>query len=413
MTAHNSKQADFTDNRGDAIWTSPFIMLTLCSFLLFFCLQMLLSPFPSYVKDRFHPDDFTVSLVTGLFALTAILSRLATSKLMKRMSRMTLLYMGIVIAAGATAAYSFAGSVAAVLALRVLFGVGFGICSTILPTIVTQLLPAGRLGEGVGYFGLSTSLAMSIGPMVGLNVLHSSGFPTLTLYGTLSALFMMPLLFAGSKGVRPSPAAASSMQKTAGSFNKKLILPPILNAMMATTYGGLLGFLALFGQQAGIANVGLFFLCNAGTVLAVRPISGRLFDSRGHGVVLIPAALILTASLLILSYTTSVPMLVASALLYGLGFGSIQPTVQAWMLRVSKSHEHGTVNSLFYNSTDVGVAFGSILLGLIASASSYAVMYRFAAGVMLLFAVVYIASMLAARKQSALAGQTEISAAQK
>lgn len=139
-----------------------------------------------------------------------------------------------------------------------------------------------------------------------------------------------------------------------------------------------------------LEQVGLFFLFNAFSIIIIRPISGKVFDSKGHAAVLIPAAISVVASLAILSYTTSMSMLILSALLYGLGFGAIQPTIQAWMLRSCQHEQHGMANSLFYNSTDLGVATGGLILGAISSVSNYAMMYRYSAGFMVLFLIVYV-----------------------
>ncbi|MFE6798534.1 MFS transporter [Paenibacillus chitinolyticus] len=401
----------------EPLWTKSFIMLTFCYFLLFLCLQMLLSPFPTYAKDRFHSGDFTLSLLTSLFAISAIITRFVTAALMRRVHRNTLLFCGVAFAAASTAAYSFAGSMGALLALRVCFGIGFGMASTVMPTLVSQIIPRRRIGEGVGYFGLSSSLAMSVGPTIGLAMIGSYGFGPLTAMGTAAAALIVPLLL-GSRSIPPQPAAAAAAVSPAGKaadghaaasaggtakrsgFNKKLLLPALLNALLSVTYGGLLSFIALYGKEVHLEQIGLFFLFNAITVLVVRPISGRLFDSKGHAAILIPGALILIASLLVLSVATTMPVLIVSALLYGLGFGALQPTTQAWMLRETPPEQHGTTNSLFYNSIDFGVAIGSMLLGLVASGTSYAVMYRYAAGVMALFLLVYGVYLLTRRRNA-------------
>lgn len=378
-----------------ALWTPAFILLTLSNLMLFLCLQMLLSPFPSYVKERFNPSDFSVSLVTSTFCMAAVAARILTVALMRRMPRHWILLAGVLIAALATAAYSLADTMVEVLLLRACFGAGFGIGSTVLPTVVSQLIPGSRMGEGIGYFGLSTSLAMSIGPMVGLTVLDSYGFPVLTLFGASAALLIAPLLALSGIGSIPPgsnarPASNWEVGEPSSTRSSRLWLPAGLNILMSAAYGGVVSFLALFGKEAGLENVGLFFLFNAVTVLAVRPLSGRLFDSRGHGVVLIPAAIILMASLALLSVSVALPLLIVSALLFGLGYGSIQPALQAWMLQVTDARSHGAVNGLFYNTIDLGVAFGSMSLGAIASSASYAVMYRYCAGLMLLFVVSYV-----------------------
>ncbi|MDH6425460.1 MFS transporter [Paenibacillus sp. FSL R5-0887] len=377
------------------LWTKSFIALTISALFLFMNLQMLLSSFPSYVKSEFQAGDIMVSLVTSVFALTAIASRFMTAFLMRKVSRNVLLYIGLAIAAAITGLYVVADSIGSLLLMRVGYGIGFGIASTIIPTIVSQIIPSKRMGEGIGYFGLSTSLAMSIGPMIGLNVMKQSGFGTLAMIGMVTLLLAFPvLLFSRSLPAqpkkKPTPTQSESTKPLKVPFNTKLVLPAILNVMLAITYGGLLSFIALFGESVHLEQVGLFFLFNAVTIIIIRPISGRLFDKRGPASVLIPAAVCVVASLTVLSYTTSMPMLIVSALLYGLGFGAIQPTIQAWMLRTSTPAQYGMANSMFYNSTDLGVASGAIILGAISAATDYGIMYRYSAGFMVLFLIVYV-----------------------
>ncbi|MEK5277800.1 MULTISPECIES: MFS transporter [Paenibacillus] len=377
------------------LWTKSFIALTISALFLFMNLQMLLSSFPSYVKSEFQAGDIMVSLVTSVFALTAIASRFMTAFLMRKVSRNVLLYIGLAIAAAITGLYVVADSIGSLLLMRVGYGIGFGIASTIIPTIVSQIIPSKRMGEGIGYFGLSTSLAMSIGPMIGLNVMKQSGFGTLAMIGMVTLLLAFPvLLFSRSLPAQPkkqpTPTQSESTKPLKVPFNTKLVLPAILNVMLAITYGGLLSFIALFGESVHLEQVGLFFLFNAVTIIIIRPISGRLFDKRGPAAVLIPAAICVVASLTVLSYTTSMPMLIVSALLYGLGFGAIQPTLQAWMLRTSTPAQYGMANSMFYNSTDLGVASGAIILGAISAATDYGIMYRYSAGFMVLFLIVYV-----------------------
>ena len=377
------------------LWTKSFIALTFSALFLFMNLQMLLSSFPSYVKSEFQAGDIMVSLVTSVFALTAIASRFMTAFLMRRVSRNVLLYIGLAIAAAITGLYVVADSIGSLLLMRVGYGIGFGIASTIIPTIVSQIIPSKRMGEGIGYFGLSTSLAMSIGPMIGLNVMKQSGFGTLAMIGTFTLLLAFPvLLFSRSLPAvpkkQPIERSIAPSKPLKVPFNTKLVLPAILNVLLAITYGGLLSFIALFGEAVHLEQVGLFFLFNAITIIIIRPISGRLFDKRGPAAVLIPAAVCVIASLTVLSYTTSMPMLIVSALRYGLGFGAIQPTIQAWMLRTSTPAQYGMANSMFYNSTDLGVASGAIILGAISAASDYGMMYRYSAGFMVLFLIIYI-----------------------
>ncbi|MBO9597586.1 MAG: MFS transporter [Cohnella sp.] len=392
-----------------ALWTRPFISLTVCFFLLFLGLQMLLSSFPAYVKDEFQAGNVKVSLVTSVFAVAAIVARFATASLMRRYSRMALLIAGLVVAAITTGLYAAADSFVALLALRIGYGIGFGMASTILPTFVSSIIPVRRMGEGIGYFGLSTSLAMSIGPSIGLNVMKQAGFLQLTMLALIASVLIFPVLWLSrSQGKREAAketggASRQAERQPGAKVSRKLIVPVLLNALLSVTYSGLLSFLALFGDDVHLEQVGLFFLFNAVTIILIRPLSGRIFDRRGHMSVLIPAGLFVTVSMAVLSNAHTMPMLILSSLLYGLGFGAIQPTIQAWMLRSATPEQYGTVNGMFYNSTDFGVAIGAVVLGAIASASNYAVMYRYSAGCMAIFVILVLMQYVAAanrRKKS-------------
>ena len=70
------------------LWTTDFILLMLCNFLLFLQLHMIVSPLPSYVQERFHANAFEVSLFTCLFALSAIAARLYSAKALEKASAM-------------------------------------------------------------------------------------------------------------------------------------------------------------------------------------------------------------------------------------------------------------------------------------------------------------------------------------
>lgn len=390
------------DEQSTKLWTKSFISLTICAFLLFLNLQMLLSSFPAYVKNEFHAGDLTVSLVTSVFAASAIATRFLTAALMRKVHRNIILFVGLAVAAIITGIYVLAESIGSLLVMRIGYGVGFGMASTIIPTLVSQIIPVKRMGEGIGYFGLSTSLAMSIGPMIGLNVMKQSGFNTLAMLGTVTVLLIFPIIML-THSIPPEPKkrrGAQASPQAKQPFNTKLLLPALLNVILSVTYSGLLSFIALYGEAVRLEQVGLFFLFNAVTIIIIRPISGRVFDSRGHAAVLIPAAICVVASLTVLSYATSMPMLILSALLYGLGFGAIQPTIQAWMIRSVPQQQYGMANSMFYNSTDFGVATGALMLGAISSMTGYAVMYRYSAAFMILFLVVYAAVQMITVKQS-------------
>src|SRR3712207_9478555 len=66
------------------------------------------------------------------------------------------------------AGYLIAGSLALFIMFRIIHGVSFGTVTVAGNTVVIDIMPSSRRGEGLGYYGLANNIAMSIGPMTGL-----------------------------------------------------------------------------------------------------------------------------------------------------------------------------------------------------------------------------------------------------
>lgn len=164
----------------------------------------------------------------------------------------------------------------------------------------------------------------------------------------------------------------------------------MLNCLLSITYGGLVGFIVLYGKEANLANPALFFLFNALAVLLVRPFAGRIYDNKGPKALLIPGAIFVAVGLILLSYATSMSLLFIAAFVYGIGYGSMQSSLQTWMIQVVSPTQRGMANGMFLNSLDLGIATGALLLGAIAAITSYTDMYRYSVMFMILFLLIYL-----------------------
>ncbi|WP_251038584.1 MFS transporter [Paenibacillus albidus] len=385
----------------ESLWTKSFVLLTLCNLLLFIGLQMTLSTLPAYAEATLQASSFQISLVTSLFALSAIASRLFSAKAMEKGGRNLLIFLGIAISLTAVAGYYWAGSIFTLLLLRMLFGIGFGMTSTAFPTMASDVIPIRRMGEGMGYFGLSTSLAMSAGPLIGLSLLQGPGFGSLLLCTAAVIALILPFGYrlASTLPSRHTEPPVELGGSRAG-VSRKLFLPCLLNFLLSISYGGLLGFLALFGSEAHLEHVAYFFLFNAVAIVFVRPLSGKIYDRYGPAALLIPGSVFIIGGLILLSFASTTAALFPAALCYGIGFGSMQPSLQTWMIQSVEPRQRGMANGMFLNSLDLGVAAGSMLLGSIALFTSYAVMYRFSTLAPALLLLIYITILFLKRRRS-------------
>jgi MFS family permease len=149
-------------------------------------------------------------------------------------------------------------------------------------------------------------------------------------------------------------------------------------------------FIILFGKESGVENIGLFFITTAAMLMLIRPLSGKLYDRKGHPWVIIPGTISLGIGLIILSYSASIFILTLASIFYGVGYGMISPVLHAWTVNLAPAHRRGSANGTFYSAIDLGIGSGAIILGAVANLTGYAIMYRLSVFVVLIFLVIYM-----------------------
>lgn len=391
----------------EKLWTKDFILLSLSNLFLFFGFQILLPTLPMYVSDR-GGEETAVGLVIGIFTISALLVRPFSGAALDIFGRKLFLVVGLIICLAAIGVYGFAATVMFILFLRVIHGVGWGIATTTYGTIVSDIIPSSRRGEGMGYYGMSTTLAMAVAPVTGIWIINHWGFTYLfiiSFISTIISLVLSQLLHINHEKVEDEPKKANF---TSSLFERSALFPSLLVFFMTFAYGGIVGFITLFGKEVGILNVGWFFSINALFLLIVRPISGKLYDKKGHQWVLFPGAVFGIISLLILSTTTTLLGLIVSAMFFGITFGSIQPSLQAWLIQRAEPRRRGAANATFFSAFDLGIGGGAMILGAIAGMTSYATMYRFTSIVFVIFLIVYGGYILKIRKNNLAADKHDI-----
>lgn len=372
------------------LWTKSFLITSLSNLLLFFSFQMLIPTIPSQVTGL-GGSNVQVGLVIGIFTISSLVTRPFAGRALDLFGRKHVLLVGLAICALTIAGYSYMAAITLILAARFVHGIGWGMSTTSLGTVIADIIPPERRGEGMGYYGLSNTFAMALAPLTGLWIMQTYGFPRVLLISTLLALLsLFSSLFISYTKPLPFKKPIQKEKLMQRLWEQSALLPSVLLLCTAICYGGIVTFVTLFGHEAGISNVGWFFLCNASMVLIVRPITGLLFDRKGHEWVLLPGALFTLIGLLLLSYAHSEASLAAAALCYGIGFGSIQPALQAWTIARAAPTRRGAASATFFSANDLGIGLGAMVLGALANFSgSYALMYRYSTILIVVFIFIY------------------------
>jgi len=368
-------------NLRDKLWAKDFVLLSLSCLFLFLSFEMLMPALPIYIAE-IGGNTSEIGMVMGCFTITAVMIRPFSGYAANRLGTKLLLIAGGILCLVATGLYYVAVTVLWVLIIRLLHGLGFGIATTLYGTIVADLIPSSRMGEGMGYFGLANTIAISIGPFLGVVIIDNGGYKTLILVSTvilvLACLFnLIVKTSSSSKQANDIPMEKKeSVALSSQLIEKKAIFPSILGMMAGFSFGGILSFITLYGKEIGVSNIGYFFLVVSIFEVLVRFVSGRLFDRKGPMWVIFPSAILSFIATIILSYASSMTVMLIAASFYGLGFGALFPALQAWVINRVEPSRRGSATATFFNLFDIGIAGGAVLLGFIAGITSFSTMFR-------------------------------------
>ncbi|HKO58557.1 MAG TPA: MFS transporter [Thermoanaerobaculia bacterium] len=251
--------------------------------------------------------------------------------------------------------------------LGVLFLVGAvhgAIWSSILASssaIMSEYIPESRRTQGIAMWGLASMSAFAIAPAVGLLVFR---FGWLTLCGELAVL---SLLMAVAGWLLPYRDAdrPSTPPNLSDAWDWRVMATTVSLAVTAFGYGGITSYVAIFSIERGIHPESLYFTVCAATIAVVRIFTSHLGDKLGPKAVLYPSLIAVPIAFLLLATAHSRPQLVASAILFGAGFGSMYPAFATFILAHTDPERRARTFGSIVGAFDVGIAIGSFAVGTI------------------------------------------------
>ena len=128
--------------------------------------------------------------------------------------------------------------------------------------------------------------------------------------------------------------------------------------------------------------------------MITRTFAGQLYDRKGHQAVFIPGTLLVLAAMVLLAWLPNSAVLFTAAALYGLGFGSVQPALQAWAIEKAPINRRGMANATFFSFFDLGVGLGAMVFGQIGHLFGYSSIYKASAISVFISMLLYVFFML-------------------
>lgn len=361
------------------LFTKGFLIVFFVNFLVVLNFYLLMVTLSLYAMDNFHSSPSEAGFTSTIFIIGVLLSRLWAGRWIERIGRKKTLYVGLILGLAVSLLYFQVNSIIFLFVARFLNGVAFGISSTAAGTLVMNVIPKERRGEGVAYYTLSGTFAAAVGPFLGMLMIQHGNFQTIFLAGAISAVVSLVITFflvIAEIQLTQEQLRELKEFKFASFFETKAIPISLFFFIIYFCYSSILTFLSAYVKEIQLVDAAsFFFIVISAVILISRPISGRLFDLKGENFIMYPAILVLTMGMMLISQTHHGYTLLLAGALIGLGLGAVQSSCQTIAVKVTEPHRTGLAISTFFFLLDSGLGIGPFIFGLIIPFSGYRGMY--------------------------------------
>ncbi|WP_349729854.1 MFS transporter [Peribacillus frigoritolerans] len=380
------------DQSRPRLWTKDFVIVSSINFFITLIFYLLMVTLAIYAVNELDASTSQAGLISGIFIIGTLIGRLFIGRFIDSIGRKKTLFIGLIFFTLTTLLYFVDLGIGFLLVNRLIHGMAMGMASTATGTIVAQIIPATRKGEGIGYYSMSATLATAIGPFIGLYMAQHTSFQVI--FSFCLALGVISLITAFFLYV-PALKVAAKVPESKGfklsNFIEPKALPiSIITLLLAFCYSSVLSFISFYAIEINLVNTAsFFFVVYAVAVLLSRPFSGPLMDRKGSNFIMYPAFMLFGIGLLLLSITTNSFTLLAAGFLIGLGFGNMQSSSQAIAVKLTPPHRMGMATSTFFIMLDAGLGFGPYILGFIIPVTGYSTLYVILGVVVIATSVLY------------------------
>lgn len=366
----------------NAVITPEFIRLFVYSLVICIGMNMLNVIVPLYTTETLGGTTAIAGLMSTVYTFSACISRPLNSYLTDRCGRRRIMILGgVLFALGAF----LCGAVPAIWMLvvtRAVMGIGYSAGSTANNTASTDIIPPDRMSEGIGYFGMSQSVASALGPAVAAGVIAIVGnrlsMISVGVIGVLGIIVALFVRYEKKPGyAKPVPEGG----KSGGMFEKSAIMPSVYEGLSLFFVALLMCFMTLYIVHRGFSSstAGNFFVVSSVVIVVIRMAFSKLMNRLSVTVFLIPGYIALLAACLLLPRCTVSAHLMGMAVLFGIAHGVIWMALGSEAVRLAPPEGRGAANATFYFVFDASIGLGAAFWGTMIDRAGYDTCFRIAA----------------------------------
>ncbi|MFZ7825797.1 staphylopine family metallophore export MFS transporter CntE [Priestia sp. J2] len=364
----------------------PFLRLY-ALVLLYFSANAILNVVIPLKGSSLGATNTTIGIIMGAYLFTTMFFRPWAGYIIHKYGPVKVLRVILFINAAALILYTFTG-LGGYFTARILQGVCTAFFSMSLQIAIIDALPKEDRSQGISLYSLCSYIPGILGPLLAIGIWQEDN-------GTYFAVVMVAIAsLTGLVGYGSTRNSHNEVKKTepplgmSASFsqlfkNRYLFRCSIIMLVSSMVFGAVTTFVPLYAEQVKNGHAGIYLMIQAATVVAARFTLMKKIPSDGkwHSFYMMGTLLMLTLAAQSISfanvggafffYTAAVLMGVAQAIIY--------PTLTTYLTFVLPVNNRNTLLGLFIATADLGVSLGSIVMGPIADALSYSLMYTICA----------------------------------
>jgi len=353
------------------VFSHDFILVFFAQFAISFVFQSLVPTLPMYLS-RLGSNEVEIGVLIGIFFFCSLVLRPFIGKALLRTPEKKFMITGSLLYALASLAYLLAPPFWPLLIVRVFHGIGFAFFQTASFTLIANMSPEAHRGQSLSYFSLAMSISGALGPSIGIFLVNHFSFSLLFL--VCSGISFCSLFITYKLGSRQVVPLQDSSIEEGFLFSRKALPPSVINSLSLFVWGALTAFFPIYAINHGVANPGLFFTTIAIMIILGRALGGKILDLYSREKVILPCLFIYIISMVILAFSKTLPMFILVAAIWGIGNAFLGPALMVYTLdRVGSSV--GPVMGMFTAFSDLGLALGPMIMGIIIHSTSYPIMF--------------------------------------
>ena len=352
----------------ERLFTPHFFVMCGFSFTVFLSAFQLLPTAPYHIIDL-GGSTFASGMFLGFLTYASAFSAPVTGAFADRIGQKRVLIICSLALVGFSLAYAVITDYRVLLALVLVHGVFWSGLLSASASYMTHILPERRRAEGIGYWGLSTLAAISVAPMIGFWIYRHGWIWLCVVTAALNLVMAIIASTLQREGSGPDfsandlQAGAEKSRPDPGFLEWRVLVISGTLALYSFGYGGMTSFTAMYADANGVQPKSLYLTALAIVILFTRPLLGRLGDRWGYKRVFIPCLVLIACGMGLLAVGGSRSWMIASAIVFGIGFGTAYPSYVGYVMQDVGANRRGAAFGALLAAFDTGIGTGSTAMG--------------------------------------------------